>query len=483
MSFKGWNMVSIAVLMEFSVIGFTFYCYPLMFDSLEKELGATQAQLSGALSLFFICSAAASIFLGRLLDKYSVKNIMLIGGVIFSCGLISIAYVQSVFYLLLIYATFIAIGGPALGNLSVTKLVANWFETKAGVALGIAAIGISFSGVILPILVDPLISAIGWRNVYLVFASIVILILLPTVRAVVINTPEEILFADRIIALNEAQNKLKKQIKIHIILETAEGVMNVESLAACSPRLHGFSLGPADLAASRGMKTVRVGGSHPDYGILSDPKDKTTKRKFIQQDLWHYSLSKMIDACASNNIKAFFGPYGDFDDAEGCEIQFRNAFILGCHGAWSLHPSQIDIAKKVFCPSEDEVEKAAKIIKAMGDGTGAVKVDGKMQDEATVKQANVIIELAKKIASEFGKPLGKGKFNKQTPKSIEKRNHFFCGRATGSSEDPPCSQSRKPCDPEDWWCHYCPRRVLGTICKSGKGRVPYPRRSALDLFP
>ena len=192
MSFKGWNMVSIAVLMEFSVIGFTFYCYPLMFDSLEKELGATQAQLSGALSLFFICSAAASIFLGRLLDKYSVKNIMLIGGVIFSCGLISIAYVQSVFYLLLIYATLIAIGGPALGNLSVTKLVANWFETKAGVALGIAAIGISFSGVILPILVDPLISAIGWRNVYLVFAAIVLLLLLPIIYFLVINTPEEI---------------------------------------------------------------------------------------------------------------------------------------------------------------------------------------------------------------------------------------------------------------------------------------------------
>ncbi len=212
-----------------------------------------------------------------------------------------------------------------------------------------------------------------------------------------ISTPEEILFADRIIALNEAENKLKKQIKIHIILETAEGVMNVESLAACSPRLHGFSLGPADLAASRGMKTVRVGGSHPDYGILTDPKEKTSKREFLQQDLWHYSLSKMIDACASNNIKAFFGPYGDFDDPEGCEIQFRNAFILGCHGAWSLHPSQIDIAKKVFCPSDDEVKKAAKIINAMGDGTGAVKVDGKMQDEATVKQANVIIELAKKI--------------------------------------------------------------------------------------
>ena len=92
-----------------------------------------------------------------------------------------------------------------------------------------------------------------------------------------ISTPEEILFADRIIALNEAENKLNKQIKIHIILETAEGVMNVEFLAACSPRLHGFSLGPADLAASRGMKTVRVGGSHPDYGILTDSKENIKK--------------------------------------------------------------------------------------------------------------------------------------------------------------------------------------------------------------
>ena len=103
-------MVSIAVLMEFSVIGFTFYCYPLMFSSLEKELGATQAQLSGALSLFFICSAAASIFLGRLLDKYSVKNIMLIGGVIFSGGLISIAYVQSVFSLSLFLPPLLLLG-------------------------------------------------------------------------------------------------------------------------------------------------------------------------------------------------------------------------------------------------------------------------------------------------------------------------------------------------------------------------------------
>ena len=190
--FKGWQMVYTGMMMEFSVVGFVFYCFPLMFSELEKDLGASQTQLSSALSLFFIFSTIASIFLGRILDKYSIKGIMTLGGIIFSFGLISIAFVQNTFSLLIIYATLIAIGGPALGNLSITKLVANWFDAKAGMALGIAAIGISFSGVVLPILVDPLIDLIGWRNVYLVFASIVILILLPTVRAVVINTPEEI---------------------------------------------------------------------------------------------------------------------------------------------------------------------------------------------------------------------------------------------------------------------------------------------------
>ena len=192
MKFKGWQMVYTGMMMEFSVVGFIFYCFPLMFTALERDLGATQSQLSGALSLWFISSAVASIFLGRLLDKFSIKKIMMIGGVIFSLGLFSISFVQSSFSLLLIYATLLAIGGPALGNLSVTKLVANWFETNAGMALGIAAIGISFSGVILPILVDPLIEMIGWRSVYMVFGLIVIFLLIPTVRYFVIDTPEEI---------------------------------------------------------------------------------------------------------------------------------------------------------------------------------------------------------------------------------------------------------------------------------------------------
>ena len=180
------------MMMEFSVIGFIFYCFPLMFNALERDLGASQSQLSGALSIWFVSSAIASIFLGRLLDKFSIKKIMMIGGVIFSLGLFSISFVQSSFSLLLIYGTLLAVGGPALGNLSVTKLVANWFEKNAGMALGIAAIGISFSGVVLPLLVDPLIDLIGWRSVYIVFGLIVIFLLIPLVRYLVIDTPEEV---------------------------------------------------------------------------------------------------------------------------------------------------------------------------------------------------------------------------------------------------------------------------------------------------
>ncbi len=192
MKFKGWQMVYTGMMMEFSVVGFVFYCFPLMFSELERDLGASQTQLSSALSLFFIFSTLASIFLGRILDKYSIKGIMTLGGIIFSLGLFSIAMVENTLSLLLIYATLIAIGGPALGNLSITKLVANWFDSKAGMALGVAAIGISFSGVVLPILVDPLIDTIGWRNVYLVFGAVVVFILLPAVRILVINFPEEI---------------------------------------------------------------------------------------------------------------------------------------------------------------------------------------------------------------------------------------------------------------------------------------------------
>lgn len=211
-----------------------------------------------------------------------------------------------------------------------------------------------------------------------------------------VDGPWDIHYLDQLLAQLEAKHGIARPILIHAILETAEGVKNVEDIAVASPRMHGMSLGPADLAASRRMKTTRVGGGHPSYLVLGDAGHGA--RSAAQQDLWHYTVGKMVDACASAGIKPFYGPFGDFADAEACESQFRNAFLQGCVGAWSLHPSQIAIAKKVFSPDVAEVAFARKILEAMPDGTGAVMIDGKMQDDATWKQAKVIVDLARQVA-------------------------------------------------------------------------------------
>ncbi len=211
----------------------------------------------------------------------------------------------------------------------------------------------------------------------------------------------DIHFLDQLLAQLEAKHSLKKPILIHAILETAEGVNNVEAIAAASPRMHGISLGPADLAASRAMKTTRVGGGHPDYRILADATDPLAKegRASYQQDLWHYTIAKMVDACAAAGIKPFYGPFGDFADAAACEAQFRNSFLMGCVGAWTLHPSQVAVAKRVFSPDPAEVAFAQKIIAAIPDGSGAILIDGKMQDDATWKQAKVLVDLARLVAA------------------------------------------------------------------------------------
>ena len=206
-------------------------------------------------------------------------------------------------------------------------------------------------------------------------------------------------FIDQYLALLESRYGLRRPILVHAILETAEGVNNVEAIAGASPRMHGLSLGPADLAASRSMKTTRVGGGHPDYRMLGDAAEPGAQRIAAQQDPWHYTIARMVDACAANGIKPFYGPFGDFSDPSGCEVQFRNAFLLGCAGAWTLHPSQIEIAKRVFSPDPAEVIFARKILTAMPDGSGAVMLDGKMQDDATWKQARVIVALAKQVAA------------------------------------------------------------------------------------
>jgi len=210
----------------------------------------------------------------------------------------------------------------------------------------------------------------------------------------------DIHYVDRLLAQLEAKAGVSQPLMIHAILETGMGVVNLEEIATASPRMQGMSFGPADLAASRRMKTTRVGGGHPGYRVIEDPDaaNPEAPRASAQQDPWHYSIARMVDACTSAGILPFYGPFGDIKDVDGCEAQFRAAFLLGCVGAWSLHPVQIDIAKKVFSPDPDEVAFAKKVIEAIPDGAGVHMIDGKMQDDATWKQCKVMVNLAEMLA-------------------------------------------------------------------------------------
>jgi malyl-CoA/(S)-citramalyl-CoA lyase len=216
-----------------------------------------------------------------------------------------------------------------------------------------------------------------------------------------VEGPEDIHYVDRLLAQLEARAGLSRPLLVHAILETASGMSRVEEIAMASPRMQGISLGPADLAASRRMKTTRVGGGHPGYLVRTDPvgDDLSEGRTTYQQDLWHYTVARMVDACVQAGILPYYGPFGDIRDTVACEDQFRNAYLLGCVGAWSLHPAQIAIARKVFSPDPAEVAWARRVIAAMGDGTGAVMLDGKMQDDATVKQCQVVVALADDLAA------------------------------------------------------------------------------------
>src|SRR3954447_15859328 len=216
-----------------------------------------------------------------------------------------------------------------------------------------------------------------------------------------VKGPWDIHYVDRQLAQLEARAGLRRPLLVHAILETAQGMVHVEEIAAASPRMQGISLGPADLAASRRMKTTRVGGGHPGYRVIADPgaDDPDAPRATAQQDPWHYTLARMVDACTMHGILPFYGPFGDIKDTVACEAQFRAAYLLGCVGAWSLHPVQIDIARRVLSPDPEEVRFARKVIDAIPDGRGVHMIDGKMQDDATWKQCRVIVDLAERLAA------------------------------------------------------------------------------------
>ena len=202
MKFFGWRMVFTGLAVEFTVIGFLFYSFPVFWPYLISEMGMTESQLGMITAFYFIPVAILAIFIGRALDRYSVKNFMMIGSIIYAVGLFSLSFINSYRALVMIYLTILALGSIMMGNLAVAKLISNWFDKNAGRALGIAAVGISFSGVVLPLVVDPLIDLVGWRNVYVIFASVILFIILPLIFFTVIDDPKSV---------NQAKDGIKRE--------------------------------------------------------------------------------------------------------------------------------------------------------------------------------------------------------------------------------------------------------------------------------
>jgi len=216
-----------------------------------------------------------------------------------------------------------------------------------------------------------------------------------------VGTAADLYAVDMLLTQIETAKGFKKRIGIEAIIETALGMQNIDEIAASTPRLESLHFGVADYAASTRARTVGIGGPNPMYGVLTD-KDGDRPRDFHWGDMWHYAISRMVVAARANGLRPIDGPFGDFSDADGYRAQANRAAILGCEGKWAIHPSQIPLANDVFTPSEAEVTKARRILEAMAEaqakGQGAVVLDGRLIDIASIRQAEAIVRQAEAIA-------------------------------------------------------------------------------------
>jgi malyl-CoA/(S)-citramalyl-CoA lyase len=214
------------------------------------------------------------------------------------------------------------------------------------------------------------------------------------------GTAADIYAVDMLVTQLEAATKAGKRIGFEMIIETALGMQNVDAIAGASRRNESLHFGVADYAASTKAKTVNIGGPHPQYGVLSDA-DASGKRDYYWADVWHYALSRMVVAARAHGLRPIDGPFGDFSDPEGFRAQANRAAVLGCEGKWAIHPSQIGLANELFGPSAAEIAKAQRVLDAMQaaqrEGKGAVALDGKLIDNASIKQAEVLLGMARRL--------------------------------------------------------------------------------------
>jgi malyl-CoA/(S)-citramalyl-CoA lyase len=215
---------------------------------------------------------------------------------------------------------------------------------------------------------------------------------LDTVLVPKVGAPSDVEFVATLLDQIEQRNGWEAgRIGIHILIETAAGMADVEAIARARPdRLEAMVFGVADYAASVQARTTNIGGANPDYAVLTDP-DATGARDIHWGDQWHFGISRMVAACRARGLRPIDGPFGDHADADGFRSAARRAAALGCEGKWAIHPSQVDLANEVFTPAEDEVARAQRILQAMEeaakDGKGAVSLDGHLIDAASIRMA------------------------------------------------------------------------------------------------
>ncbi len=216
-----------------------------------------------------------------------------------------------------------------------------------------------------------------------------------------VGTAADVYAVDMLVTQCEAARGRKKRIGFELIIETALGMANVNEIAAASPRNESLHFGVADYAASTRARTTNIGGVNPDYAVLTDA-DGAGRRAVHWGDMWHYAIARLVVAARANGLRPVDGPFGDFSDADGYRAAAQRAAVLGCEGKWAIHPSQIALANEVYSPSEAEVTKAKRIIEAMGqaarEGKGAVALDGRLIDLASIRQAEVLVKKAEQIA-------------------------------------------------------------------------------------
>jgi malyl-CoA/(S)-citramalyl-CoA lyase len=214
------------------------------------------------------------------------------------------------------------------------------------------------------------------------------------------GTASDIYMVDALVNQIEMAKGYKKRVGFEMIIETALGMQNVHEIAAASTRNESLHFGVADYAASTRARTISIGGSHPDYHTLTDPAEDGSRERHWG-DMWHYAIARMVVAARANGLRPVDGPFGDHSDPEGYESKAKAAAVLGCEGKWAIHPSQVPMANTVFSPSEKEVTYAKRVLAAMkqaaDEGKGAVSLDGRLIDLASIRQAEVMVQKADEI--------------------------------------------------------------------------------------